>query len=1204
MCALRQPSYEILSLFDNVIIMAAGEIAYFGPLKRSLSYFRALGYECPPNINPADFLQEVVDYPHQFVSPDVKEMDDEFVPHTPNQFVEEWRASPYAQNTKDVIHAAEPERQRDHKEKDDKKGIANILLHDLRMKQNYPISSLDQYSLLQQREISLWFRDKNSMVARFFRASLTSIIFATLFFGLSDTQSDIRSREGLLFICINYLFFSAFPTIPKTLQGREVFYRQAESKYYRIPPYLFSIIVGEMPILFLEVLLFSTIVYWFCGLNTGEGERYLFFILAMFITAATTSNLVRFIALLCPTDVIANTFAPAFNLILLLFCGFLIHQDSIPPWLIWIYWINHMRYGFEAIMLNEFNGLELTCSADELVPPQDIADASFDGNRICPVTEGEDYLDSLNTQTEFYYRWVYLAAIVGIFLVYTLFCYLALRFVRYRKEPPIIPPELKQKMLAKTMKKVNANAREMTNLSKYYKTVKAGDKKKKKNKGKEVVNKERSSVEVEQDSTTDSSTDARYREHCNNNTEETIELHGAADTDEETNPSCVDFEDDQRHLEGSNQPEGRQLRPLNNALLENSQTMPCTGAYLSFKDLSYSVPIRRGIISQIPILNMLPCFKENIYWLKLLKEISGYVKPGMALALMGSSGAGKSTLLDVLAERKTSGKVEGDILLNGKKPDKHLNRVIGYVEQQDIHLPTQTVKEALSFSAKLRLPSSVPARKKQAYVREVMHVLGLWPIANRQIYDTTLEERKRVTIGVELCANPSLLFLDEPTSGLDSIGARKVMDAVKTLAMQGRSVICTIHQPSQQLFAKFTHLLLLRKGGEVVYFGPLHSQSQAGALHDYEEDFGAMLSYFESIGYVCPPRRNPADFALEVCSTVGVNKDEGKEDVRQAFLQSDLRKDTIQKIENGIVPDDAELYHYNTRYANNLFVQLWYVLVRNFVNYWRRSEIFKLNILRSLSLGLLLGFLFFQQDLDVTGARNISSLLFFVLLLNNLLIFPVIPTIILQKAMYFRERMSLTYRPIVYLFGLIFSFIPFNTVYALLIFLPAYWLTGLEASAEAFFLSFFLVWISLLSSHSFLAFVAIVSRDQVFAFMCTGLIFPLLSVFAGFLITRPNIPGYWKWAHYLDLNTFSLESLMIVQFRDTDIYCSEDELVYIPVNGTMEPYCSLSTGNQLLDSLGMDEDYLWRDVGVSVALYGFFILCNALALRFVNPIQR
>ncbi len=143
---------------------------------------------------------------------------------------------------------------------------------------------------------------------------------------------------------------------------------------------------------------------------------------------------------------------------------------------------------------------------------------------------------------------------------------------------------------------------------------------------------------------------------------------------------------------------------------EISDQLIDSGAYLSWHNLNYSVFINKGL-------------KKSK--LQLLHDISGYVKPGMMLALMvylfrsiylvrvphsvvseflsfqskGSSGAGKSTLMDVLARRKTGGKITGEILINGKKTSANLNRIIGYVEQQDIHTPTQTVLEALEFSA-------------------------------------------------------------------------------------------------------------------------------------------------------------------------------------------------------------------------------------------------------------------------------------------------------------------------------------------------------------------------------------------------------------------------------------------------------------------------------------------------------------------------
>ena len=129
--------------------------------------------------------------------------------------------------------------------------------------------------------------------------------------------------------------------------------------------------------------------------------------------------------------------------------------------------------------------------------------------------------------------------------------------------------------------------------------------------------------------------------------------------------------------------------------------MGTPGAYFSFEKMNYWVPVGGGMLTNIPLLNKLPGFRKP--QLQLLKDVSGYVKPGMNLALMGASGAGKSTLLDVIGQRKTVGKIKGNILINGHKIDKFFNRMVGYVEQSDIHIPTQTVREALQLSAMVTL---------------------------------------------------------------------------------------------------------------------------------------------------------------------------------------------------------------------------------------------------------------------------------------------------------------------------------------------------------------------------------------------------------------------------------------------------------------------------------------------------------------------
>lgn len=208
----------------------------------------------------------------------------------------------------------------------------------------------------------------------------------------------------------------------------------------------------------------------------------------------------------------------------------------------------------------------------------------------------------------------------------------------------------------------------------------------------------------------------------------------------------------------------------------------------------------------------------------LLDNVHGYVRPGMLGALMGSSGAGKTTLLDVLAQRKTDGTIHGEIMVDGRPLPVSFQRSAGYCEQLDVHEPYATVREALEFSALLRQSRETPREEKLAYVDTIIELLELRDLEHTLIgrvgAGLSVEQRKRVTIGVELVSKPSILiFLDEPTSGLDGQAAFSTVQFLRKLADVGQAVLVTIHQPSAQLFAEFDTLLLLAKGGKTVYFG-------------------------------------------------------------------------------------------------------------------------------------------------------------------------------------------------------------------------------------------------------------------------------------------------------------------------------------------------------------------------------------------------
>lgn len=316
---------------------------------------------------------------------------------------------------------------------------------------------------------------------------------------------------------------------------------------------------------------------------------------------------------------------------------------------------------------------------------------------------------------------------------------------------------------------------------------------------------------------------------------------------------------------------------------------------------------------------------------RILDCVDGWVKPGTLTALMGVTGAGKTSLLDVLADRVTMGVITGDMLVDGRPRDDSFQRKTGYVQQQDLHLETSTVREALTFSALLRQPASTPRSEKIAYVEEVIHMLGMGEYAEAIVgvlgEGLNVEQRKRLTIGVELAAKPALLlFFDEPTSGLDSQTAWSICTLMRNLANHGQAVLCTIHQPSAMLMQQFDRLLFLAKGGRTVYFGEL-------GLH-----MRTLIEYFENKGSIkCPPNANPAEWMLEVIGAApGSHADRDWADEWNSSSECEqVRRDlAAMKAELLEKPEPPRVAGYG-QFAMPIWYQFVVCIHRMFQQYWR-----------------------------------------------------------------------------------------------------------------------------------------------------------------------------------------------------------------------------------------------------------------------------
>ncbi|KAJ7527679.1 hypothetical protein O6H91_16G066100 [Diphasiastrum complanatum] len=399
--------------------------------------------------------------------------------------------------------------------------------------------------------------------------------------------------------------------------------------------------------------------------------------------------------------------------------------------------------------------------------------------------------------------------------------------------------------------------------------------------------------------------------------------------------------------------------------------------------------------------------------LQLLHDVSGAFRPGVLTALVGVSGAGKSTLMDVLAGRKTGGYIEGDISISGyPKNQETFARISGYCEQTDIHSPNVTVYESLVYSAWLRLPSEVDKQTRMMFVDQVMDLVELIPLKDGMVglpgeTGLSTEQRKRLTIAVELVANPSIIFMDEPTSGLDARAAAIVMRTVRNTVDTGRTVVCTIHQPSIDIFEAFDELLLMKRGGRVIYAGPLGPKSHK------------LVEYFQAVDGVPKIKEdyNPATWMLEVSSPAA----EGQlgVDFAEIYANSALyeRNQTLIKELSAPAPGTQDLY-FPTKFSQSFREQATACLWKQHCSYWRNPHYCVVRMFFTFICSLIFGTIFWDKGSKKTTAQDVlnvmgamfSSVLF--IGINNAS--TVQPIVEIERTVCYRERAAGMYSALAY----------------------------------------------------------------------------------------------------------------------------------------------------------------------------------------------
>ncbi|KAJ3138169.1 hypothetical protein HK100_000047 [Physocladia obscura] len=1094
-----QASDAMFELFDKVIVLADGYCTYFGPAKGAIPYFEALGFEKHPRDTAAEYLA---------TSASCGTI-------SAQNLNETYQRSRYGKSNDTEANTFFEDKST---ESDKSHFIKSIVKRKKfqgskgrQLDSLYSISTFEQARVLVRREVQIIHGNSAAIVMalvdhlKLFSPPLTNpffkhrsffnlimaIIVGSVYLDLPVTSAGAFTRGGAIYFALLFNSVSAFAEIPKLVEGRSILYKHMDMALYRPSTHFMAQTIFDMIISAIRIMLFSIILYFMVGLQNTAGHFFTFFITTL-LTQQCFSYLLKIMAYLSAQKHEAINNAAIILIFSTIYAGYMISLNDMKPWFKWIIYLNPLGYGFQTLMVNEFEGLALKCVGTSLVPGgptyTELAYQTCTLAGSVPGSATTDGLAYLNKANGFdtSMKWWNLFIIMGLAVVYFFIDCLVLETVQHGNA-------------GLTVKLYNTKRDETKPLNAVFAAKKSG---------------------VD---------------------ENVIEIGGSEE----------------------------EMRALNT---------------LTWTNVNYTVPHP----------------KEKGQTLQLLMDVNGYARPGTMTALMGSSGAGKTTLLDVIARRKTAGIIEGDIWVGNSSPGPEYLKMSGYCEQMDVHNKESTVREALEFAALLRQPASISTHEKVAYVNEVIFMLEMDSIADALVGDLehgvglSMEERKRLTIGVELVSKPKIVFLDEPTSGLDAQAATNIIKLLRNLTAQGYALVVTIHQPSSMLFREFDRLLLLGRGGKTIYFGELGIECKT------------MLDYFERTGAEkCDPTANPAEYILD-CIGAGTAKSASTIDWFQEWKKSpeaNHELEAIKTIKQQAVECAAhhtqELERSRHRLNHDVSSPLYstgLVVNRMLRAFWRDPAYNVGRITFQIVIALMVGLTFFQCTNTPSGAQNRIFAIFQTSTLGIATMQLVIPVYMDHRAVAFRERSQGAYSASAFSFAITLAEIPFSVFASTAFFLLFYWTVGLNAASENVFYFFIMFAAFTMFCVSFGQMVASAVPNLEIAAALIPILSSILALFCGVTISYDNMPTFYKrWLYWIDPYHYLIEGLMTNDLGGQALTCDATSFVTvaIPSNATcgayFEPYlstpgvpgslvdtsatgscvfCPVTVGDNLFDSLG------------------------------------
>ncbi|KAH8334078.1 hypothetical protein KR059_006478 [Drosophila kikkawai] len=612
-------------------------------------------------------------------------------------------------------------------------------------------------------------------------------------------------------------------------------------------------------------------------------------------------------------------------------------------------------------------------------------------------------------------------------------------------------------------------------------------------------------------------------------------------------------------------------------------------------DALNNLPAREPVDMEFKELSLTVKLGFNRGSKEILHNVSGKFPGSQLIAIMGPSGAGKSTLLDALSGFKTTG-VDGSILLNGRRRDlPSFRRMSCYITQDDRLQPLLTVNENMHIAADLKLGQTVSYEEKESRIEDILLLLGLYDHDQTLTMRLSGGQKKRLSIAMELINNPTVMFLDEPTTGLDSSSCTKVLELLKKLTGQGRTIICTIHQPTAKLFQIFDQVYVLAAGNCV-----------------YQGSTQKLVPFLQAVDLPCPMYHNPADYIIELaCGEYGYDKVDTLKgatengscltwfDNPSSIMRSEalMRKYPIPKRTKARSLED-------TSFSNQCSV----LMRRGYMKAKRDTTMTHLRIGVNIAVAALFGAMYDHTGREGSRVLDNYNLLFAILMHHSMttmmltvLTFPIEMSILIKehfnrwyslKAYY--TAMTIVDLPIsVSIYWLKTIGIPQITevsrwqIISCFIFTVIVYLWSYQPMEWVRFWMFFVI--SLLTvfvGHSFGLMIGSWFDVVNGTFLAPVLTIPMM-MFAGFGVTLKDLPSYLQWGSHISYLRYGLEGFISAIYGlDRGVLACEEA-----------PYCHYRYPKKFLEEITMRGDQFWNDVIALGAMIIVFRLVSYVVLK-------